>query len=51
MIGDELSLLTGCGIVTDSVPEQELTEARAKAKGLLFALTQADLTSHACKDA
>ncbi|MAF83357.1 MAG: aminodeoxychorismate synthase, component I [Chromatiales bacterium] len=45
MIGNELSLLTGCGIVTDSVPEQELAEARAKAKGLIFALTQTDLSS------
>lgn len=39
MVGDELSLSTGCGIVTDSQPVQELAETRAKAKGLILALT------------
>lgn len=39
MLGNKLSLATGCGIVTDSEPEQELGEARAKAKGLILALT------------
>ncbi len=38
-IENNLSLATGCGIVTDSEPEQELAEARAKAKGLLLAVT------------
>jgi 4-amino-4-deoxychorismate synthase (2-amino-4-deoxychorismate-forming) component I len=37
--GQELSFATGCGIVTDSDPGQELTETRAKAKGLILALT------------
>jgi len=33
-----LEFLTGAGIVADSVPEQELEETRAKARGLLRAL-------------
>jgi len=37
--GRELSFATGCGIVTDSDPGQELAETRAKAKGLILALT------------
>ncbi len=39
IIGNELSLATGCGIVSDSDPERELAETRAKAKGLILALT------------
>jgi len=38
-IGNELTLSTGCGIVVDSDPGQELAETRAKAKGLILALT------------
>ena len=37
--GRALSFATGCGIVTDSDPEQELAETLAKAKGLILALT------------
>ena len=33
-----ISLRTGAGIVADSVPEKELAETRAKARGLLRAL-------------
>jgi anthranilate synthase component 1 len=36
--GNELELRAGAGIVSDSIPEQELLETRAKAKGLLRAL-------------
>ncbi len=36
--GDELTLRAGAGIVADSVPNAELEETRAKAKGLLAAL-------------
>ncbi len=36
--GTELRLRAGAGIVADSVPERELHETRAKAKGLLTAL-------------
>jgi anthranilate synthase component 1 len=36
--GDRLSLSAGSGIVADSVPERELDETRAKAKGMLLAL-------------
>lgn len=36
--GDRLSLRAGAGIVADSVPEAELDETRAKARGLLRAL-------------
>jgi anthranilate synthase component 1 len=38
IIGRELSVAAGSGIVADSVPELELEETRAKAKGLLLAL-------------
>ncbi len=36
--GTEVRFRTGAGIVTDSVPEKELDETRAKARGLLRAL-------------
>jgi anthranilate synthase component 1 len=36
--GDQLTLRAGAGIVADSVPERELTETRAKARGVLRAL-------------
>jgi anthranilate synthase component 1 len=36
--GSELTLRAGAGIVADSVPNAELEETRAKAKGLLAAL-------------
>ncbi len=36
--GRRLSLRAGAGIVADSVPEKELEETRAKARGLLLAL-------------
>lgn len=36
--GQRLEFLTGAGIVADSVPERELEETRAKARGLLRAL-------------
>jgi anthranilate synthase component 1 len=36
--GREVSLRAGAGIVADSVPEKELDETRAKARGLLRAL-------------
>lgn len=36
--GGELSLRAGAGIVADSVPESELAETRAKARGVLKAL-------------
>jgi len=39
--GDELCLRAGAGIVADSVPERELAETRAKAKGMLAALETA----------
>lgn len=35
---DQLSFRAGAGIVADSIPENELEETRAKAKGLLLAL-------------
>jgi anthranilate synthase component 1 len=34
----EVELRAGAGIVADSVPERELEETRAKARGLLRAL-------------
>ena len=37
--GDKLWLRTGAGIVADSVAERELEETRAKARGLLHAIT------------
>ena len=36
--GQELSLRAGAGIVADSIPAHELSETRAKARGLLLAL-------------
>ena len=36
--GDKLTLRAGAGIVADSVPERELAETRAKARGVLRAL-------------
>lgn len=36
--GDRVSLRAGGGIVADSIPERELEETRAKARGLLLAL-------------
>jgi anthranilate synthase component 1 len=39
--GAQVSLRAGAGIVTDSVPEKELDETRAKARGLLRALGMA----------
>ena len=39
--GAELSFRTGAGIVADSVPEAELEETVAKARGLLLALEEA----------
>ncbi len=38
--GDRLSLRAGAGIVAGSVPEAELAETRAKARGLLLALDE-----------
>ncbi|MFT4249323.1 MAG: aminodeoxychorismate synthase component I [Pseudomonas sp.] len=38
--GAQLRFRTGAGIVVDSVPERELEETRAKARGLLRALEQ-----------
>jgi anthranilate synthase component I len=35
---NQLSFWAGAGIVADSIPERELEETRAKAKGLLRAL-------------
>ncbi|MGA9032128.1 MAG: aminodeoxychorismate synthase component I [Sulfuricaulis sp.] len=35
---NEISLRAGAGIVADSIPERELAETRAKAKGMLAAL-------------
>lgn len=37
--GEKVSFRAGAGIVADSVPERELDETRAKARGLLLALT------------
>jgi anthranilate synthase component 1 len=36
--GDQLTLRAGAGIVADSIPERELEETRAKARGVLRAL-------------
>lgn len=38
--GAELTLRAGAGIVADSVPERELEETRAKARGVLRALSE-----------
>jgi anthranilate synthase component 1 len=35
--GDAIELRAGAGIVADSIPEKELEETRAKARGLLRA--------------
>lgn len=40
--GGRVSLRAGAGIVNDSIPERELEETRAKAKGLLRALLSGD---------
>ena len=42
LAGRDVSLRAGAGIVADSVPENELDETRAKARGLLRALGVAD---------
>lgn len=39
VVGREVSLRAGAGIVADSIAERELQETRAKARGLLRALT------------
>jgi anthranilate synthase component I len=39
LMGRELEFRAGAGIVADSNPERELAESRAKARGLLLALT------------
>jgi anthranilate synthase component 1 len=39
IVGREVSLRAGAGIVADSIPERELQETRAKARGLLRALS------------
>lgn len=39
--GEALSFRAGGGIVVDSVPDRELAETRAKARGLILALEQA----------
>lgn len=36
--GEKLQLLAGAGIVADSIPERELDETRAKARGMILAL-------------
>ena len=38
LYGDKLENRAGAGIVADSVPERELAESRAKARGMLLAL-------------
>lgn len=40
---DAVLLRAGAGIVADSIPERELDESRAKARGVLRALTEASL--------
>jgi len=40
MHGTDISLRAGAGIVADSVPERELEESRAKARGVLRALSE-----------
>jgi anthranilate synthase component 1 len=39
LVADAVSFRTGAGIVADSDPERELEETRAKARGLLRAMT------------
>ena len=41
LIGDQLEVRAGAGIVADSIPERELAETRAKARGLLRGLAGA----------
>ncbi|HEU5136291.1 MAG TPA: aminodeoxychorismate synthase component I [Steroidobacteraceae bacterium] len=41
MRGDRIELRAGAGIVADSVPEKELEETRAKARGMLRAFSMA----------
>jgi anthranilate synthase component 1 len=41
-VGDEIEFRAGGGIVADSVPDRELAETRAKARGLLRALNSDD---------
>ncbi len=41
LIGDRLEVRAGAGIVADSIPERELAETRAKARGLLRGLAGA----------
>ena len=43
---DRLRLRTGAGLVADSVPEHELAETRAKAKGLLLAIADQKSAGH-----
>jgi anthranilate synthase component 1 len=38
--GSQVALRAGAGIVADSIPERELDEARAKARGVLRALRE-----------
>jgi anthranilate synthase component 1 len=38
VLGKELELRAGAGIVADSRPERELEESRAKARGMVLAL-------------
>jgi anthranilate synthase component 1 len=40
MHGTDISLRAGAGIVADSIPERELEESRAKARGVLRALSE-----------
>ena len=40
--GERVTLRAGAGIVADSIPERELAETRAKARGLLIALNAGD---------
>ena len=38
LLGRALEIRAGAGIVADSVPERELAESRAKARGMLLAV-------------
>jgi anthranilate synthase component 1 len=38
--GDQVALRAGAGVVADSIPERELEESRAKARGVLRALSE-----------
>ena len=46
--GRELTLRAGAGIVADSIPERELEETRAKARGVLRALARRRRMTRAC---